>query len=277
MLKYTDSTIHLRRFEVGCDAHKSDTMRLISWNVNGIRAVAKKGFPEWLGKAKPDILCLQETKAWPEQVPPELEKPEGYHSYWSKPTKKGYSGVAVFSRKKPVSVSLSMGEGRFDDEGRLIMAEFDGFSLFNVYFPNGKASPERLAYKMAFYERFLRIIQQARGKKPVIFCGDVNTAHKPIDLTHPKANEGTSGFLPVERAWIDRVIESGYIDTFRHFDPSPEKYSWWDYKTAARERNVGWRLDYFFISKELVPRLRGASILADVMGSDHCPVGILLD
>ncbi len=251
-------------------------MEIISWNVNGIRAVEKKGFPEWMDRVGPDVLCLQETKAWPEQISPGLRDPPGYHAFWSKPVKKGYSGVAVFSREKPESVSMTMGEDRFDAEGRLIMAEFGDFCLFNVYFPNGKASPERLAYKLAFYDRFLDIIERARKKKPVVFCGDVNTAHKPIDLSHPKANESTSGFLPIEREWMDRVVDTGYIDTFRHFDLSPEKYTWWDYKTGARARNVGWRLDYFFASKELLPRLRAACILSDVMGSDHCPVGIQL-
>jgi exodeoxyribonuclease-3 len=167
-----------------------------------------------------------------------------------------------------------MDDEKFDSEGRMLRTEFEDFHLFNVYFPNGKAGPERLAYKLAFYDRFLEIIEAARKSKPVVFCGDVNTAHKPIDLTHPKANETTSGFLPVEREWIDRVIDMGYVDAFRHFDRSPEKYTWWDYKTGARARNVGWRLDYFFVSEELVPRLRGASILVDVLGSDHCPVGI---
>jgi exodeoxyribonuclease-3 len=252
-------------------------VRLISWNVNGIRAVAKKGFVEWLSTEKPDILCLQETKAWPEQVPPEILAPKGYRTYWSKPVKKGYSGVAMFTKEKPISVGLSMGEERFDAEGRYIMAEFADFFLANVYFPNGKASPDRLAYKLAFYDRFLDITDGARGTgKPVIFCGDVNTAHKPIDLTHPKANEDVSGFLPIEREWMDKVLRHGYVDTFRHFDRSPEKYTWWDYKTAARERNVGWRLDYFFASEDLLPRLRSATILRDVMGSDHCPVGIEL-
>ncbi len=249
-------------------------MRIISWNVNGIRAIEKKGFLHWLAKKTPDILCLQETKAWPEQVSPALRNPKGYHSIWSEPSKKGYSGVATFTKAKPVSVSLTMDDEKFDSEGRMLRTEFENFILFNVYFPNGKANPERLAYKLAFYERFLEIIEGARKEKPIIFCGDVNTAHKPIDLAHPKANETTSGFLPIEREWIDRVLDMGYVDTFRHFDKSPEKYTWWDYKTGARARNVGWRLDYFFISEELGPRLKGASILADVLGSDHCPVGI---
>ena len=250
-------------------------MKLISWNVNGIRAVAKKGFLEWLNMEKPDILCLQETKAWAEQVPVELQPPDGYNVTWSKPSKKGYSGVATFSKRKPIDISMDLGIEKFDSEGRVIMTEFKDFCLFNVYFPNGKASPERLEYKLEFYDRFLEMIEEFKERgKSIIFCGDVNTAHKPIDLTHPKANEGTSGFLPIERKWIDKVVKKGYLDTFRHFDPSPEKYTWWDYKTGARTRNVGWRLDYFYVSEDLVPRLRGAFILSEVMGSDHCPVGI---
>jgi exodeoxyribonuclease-3 len=253
------------------------TMKIISWNVNGIRAIAKKGFMDWVSTAKPDVLCLQETKAWPEQLTVDLITPEGYQTFWSKPSKKGYSGVAIFTRQKPKTVSQSIGSEEFDSEGRVLMAEFEDFCLFNVYFPNGKSRPERLRYKLAFYDRFLEVIEDARKSgKPVIFCGDLNTAHKPIDLSHPRANEDVSGFLPIERAWIDSVVANGYVDTFRHFDRSPEKYTWWDYKTAARTRNVGWRLDYFFVSNDILSRLKGASILSDVMGSDHCPVSIEL-
>ncbi|MFO7618711.1 MAG: exodeoxyribonuclease III [Thermoplasmata archaeon] len=252
-------------------------MRIISWNVNGIRAIAKKGFLNWVAAAQPDILCIQETKAWPEQVPPEIQNPVGFHSYWSQPSKKGYSGVVTFIRDRPGAVSRSIGVDEFDSEGRVVMADAGEFILFNVYFPNGKASPERLRYKLAFYDRFLEAIEAERKRgKPVIFCGDLNTAHKAIDLEHPKANENVSGFLPVERAWMDKVIEHGYVDTFRHFDKSPKKYTWWDYKTGARERNVGWRLDYFFVSDEMLPRLGNAFIMSDTMGSDHCPVGIEL-
>lgn len=250
-------------------------MKLISWNVNGIRAVAKKGFRDWFRKTEPDILCLQETKAWPEQVDENIRCPDGYHALWSKPVKKGYSGVVTFSRAEPIRSTLGLGIEEFDAEGRVAVTEYGDFCLFNVYFPNGKASPERLRYKMDFYAKFLSTIEEARSKgKPVVFCGDVNTAHMPIDLSHPKANEGVSGFLPIEREWIDRVIDLGYTDTFRHFDQAPQKYTWWDYKTAARERNVGWRLDYFFVSQDILPHLKGAAILSDVMGSDHCPVAI---
>ncbi len=253
-------------------------MKIISWNVNGIRAIAKKGFLEWVAAAQPDILCIQETKAWPEQVPPEIRTPVGYHSHWSQPSKKGYSGVVIFSRDEPETISRSIGVEEFDAEGRVLMAEYDDFTLFNVYFPNGRSGPQRLLYKMAFYDRFLEVIDGHRKKgKPVIFCGDLNTAHKPIDLEHPKANESVSGFLPMEREWMDKVVAHRYIDTFRHFDDSPQRYTWWDYKTGARERNVGWRLDYFFVSDDLLPRLKCASIMADVMGSDHCPVSLVME
>lgn len=253
-------------------------MRLVSWNVNGVRAVAKKGFAAWLNSERPDVLCLQETKASPEQLDRGLANPEGYHSFWTSPEKRGYSGVATFCRREPVRTVLGLGDGRFDAEGRVIRTDFEDFALFNVYFPNGKASPERLRFKLDFYDRFLEAAESVRAMGlPVIFCGDVNTAHKAIDLEHPKANESVSGFLPVERAWMDRVVEAGYVDSLRAFDPSPRKYTWWDYKTGARARNVGWRLDYFFLSRELLPRLRSADILSDVMGSDHCPVSIELD
>ena len=249
-------------------------MRIISWNVNGIRAIERKNALDWFYEQKPDILCLQETKAMIEQLSKGLANPPGYHAYFHSAEKKGYSGTAIFTKKKPVSVSNTMGAEEFDREGRVVMAEYDKFFLFNVYFPNGRASPERLVYKLEFYDEFLKVIEKARKKKPIIFCGDLNTAHKPIDLAHPKENEINSGFLPIEREWIDKAIEHGYTDTFRQFDDSPENYSWWDYKTRARERNVGWRLDYFFVSKELLPRLKGAFIMPEIMGSDHCPVGI---
>jgi len=249
-------------------------MKLISWNVNGIRAVERKKALDWFYEQEPEILCLQETKAMKEQLSKNLVKPPGYHAFFHSAEKKGYSGTATYTKKKPVNVSNSIGIDEFDREGRVVNVEFDDFSLYNVYFPNGRASSERLVYKLEFYDRFLEIIEEARKEKPVIFCGDLNTAHKPIDLAHPKENEINSGFLPIERKWIDKLIEHGFIDTFRHFDDSSEKYSWWDYKTRARERNVGWRLDYFFVSENLLPRLKGAFIMSDIMGSDHCPVGI---
>ena len=250
--------------------------RLLSWNVNGIRAIKGKGFLEWLNKESPDVLCLQETKAQPDQLDAELKEPRDYHVYWAYPERKGYSGVAVYSREKPEIVRYDFGGG-IDIEGRVIIAEYPGFTLFNVYFPNGKQGPERLNYKMTFYDIFLEYADalKATGKKMVI-CGDVNTAHKEIDLAHPKENSKVSGFLPEERAWLDKFVEHGYMDTFRQFHKEPQQYTWWDMKSGARERNVGWRIDYFFVSKNLLSSVSGAFILPEVMGSDHCPIGITL-
>lgn len=249
-------------------------LTLLSWNVNGLRAVHKKGFQAFVKKYKPDILCLQETKAHLEQLPEELVKIDAYHSFFSEAEKKGYSGTALYSRLQPRSLDYGIGKKKFDSEGRYLIAEFDDFLLFNIYFPNGKM-PGRLEYKMDFYNQFLKYIKKplARGRK-IIVCGDVNTAHREIDLARPKANQDISGFLPQERKWIDKFIEAGFIDTFREFNDKPENYTWWDYKSRARERNVGWRIDYFFVSKNMKEDLRDAFILPEVQGSDHCPVGI---
>ena len=253
------------------------TIRLISWNVNGIRAVSRKGALDWFLHEKPDILCLQETKARREQVPRELRDVEGYHLYMSTPERKGYSGVALFTKMELRSVTYDLGVEEFDWEGRVIEADYGDFILLNVYFPNGKASPERLRYKMDFYNHFLAHVDGLRKKgRNVAICGDVNTAHKKIDLARSGPNSKVSGFLPVERAWIDELLSHGFSDTFRLFNSEPENYSWWDYKSRARERNVGWRIDYFFVDTELSERVASAFILTHVMGSDHCPVGIEL-
>ncbi len=253
-------------------------MRLLSWNVNGIRAMVRKGFLDWLGEESPDVLCLQETKAWPEQVPDDVRRPKDYHAYWHKAEKKGYSGVLTYTKEEPVSTNTGLGIGEFDAEGRTVITEYADFILFNIYFPNGKRNPERLEYKLRFYDHFLGVAETLREQgKGIVVCGDLNTAHKPIDLARPKENEKESGFLPVERAWMDKLVDHGYIDTFRYFNKEPDNYTWWDYYTRARERNVGWRIDYFFISEELLPRLRKAFILSEVMGSDHCPLGIELE
>jgi exodeoxyribonuclease-3 len=260
-------------------------LRILSFNVNGVRAVSKKEvhksnlFLEWLKKDKADILCIQETKAWPEQLTPELLEPRGYHTFWEKAEKKGYSGVATFTKEEPLSVTHGLGIEKFDSEGRTLVTEHADLLLFNVYFPNGKASPERLDYKMEFYNRFLEHIDKLRGEgHNIVVCGDFNTAHKEIDLARPRENKDVSGFLLIERNWLDELVEHGYVDTFRHVHgDEPDHYSWWDYVTRARERNVGWRIDYFFINKELLPRLKDAFILQDVFGSDHCPVGITLE
>lgn len=250
-------------------------MKLLSWNVNGIRAAYKKGFLDILSLENPDILCIQETKAHEEQLPEALMNIEGYYTFYSSAEKKGYSGVAIYSKKKPTNINYNLGIEKFDKEGRVIAADYDDFILFNVYFPNGKASKERLEFKMEFYFTFMDKINELKARnKKIIFCGDVNTAHKPIDLARPKANEKVSGFLPEERMWIDKLIECEYIDTFRLFNNKPDNYTWWDMKTRARERNVGWRIDYFFISKNLQDNLESAFILSDIIGSDHCPIGI---
>lgn len=252
-------------------------IKLLSWNVNGIRAAEKKGFPAWLQKESPDILCVQETKAQPDQLSPALLNPPNYHTFWNSAVRKGYSGVATFTKQKPIASRTGFDVPRFDEEGRVVETEFSDFTLLNIYFPNGKASEERLQYKMEFYEEVLKYFEKLRKKKKkLIITGDVNTAHQPIDLKRPKENEMISGFLPIERAWIDKFLSKGYIDTLRVFRKEPDLYTWWDMKTGARERNVGWRIDYFYISEDLKSNLKDAFILPEVMGSDHCPVGIKL-
>jgi len=250
-------------------------MKLLSWNVNGIRAADKKGLFNWFIKYSPDILCLQEIKAIPEQIPPYLRNTPGYHVFWNPAERKGYSGVVTYTKTRPLSVKTGFGIDKFDNEGRILIAEYPSFTLFNIYFPNGKQGQERLDYKLKFYDTFLAYADNLKAKgKNIVVCGDFNTAHKEIDLARPKENEKISGFLPIERAWIDTFIDHGYADTFRYFNKEPNQYSWWDMKTNARERNVGWRIDYFFVNKELMPKVKNAFILQGILGSDHCPVGI---
>lgn len=253
----------------------SRLIKLLSWNVNGIRAVQKKGFLKWLEAESPDILCIQETKATPEQLDEELLAPNGYKTYWSSAQKKGYSGVSVYSKIEPKLIEIGMGRPEFDGEGRIIRLDYGYFELFNVYFPNGKSGKERLDYKMSFYDCFLEWIESIRKKNSnIIFVGDVNTAHNEIDLARPKENSKVSGFLPIERQWIDKAIEMGYVDTFRRLNDDLVQYSWWDLKSGARKRNIGWRIDYIFMSSEMVGSVEKAFIMTDVMGSDHCPVGV---
>ncbi len=250
-------------------------MRILGWNVNGIRASAKKGFFQWMQQEDADIVCLQETKAEPAQLTDEFIKPNGYQSFWSAAEKKGYSGVAIYTKKKPVSVVEGIGVKEFDSEGRTLMADYGDFVLFNIYFPNGGAGNKRVPFKMGFYDAFLKNVESLRKKgKKIIITGDVNTAHTEIDLARPKENAKNTGFLPEEREWVSKFLECGYVDTFRHFEKAPGHYTWWDYKTAARARDIGWRIDYFFVSENLLPNLKEAFILKDVLGSDHCPVGI---
>lgn len=252
-------------------------LRLISWNVNGIRAGYKKGLLDWFKKENPDLLCLQETKAHPDQLTDELKNVNGYTSHFSSAEKKGYSGVVTYTKLKPKNVQQGIGIKKFDSEGRFIVTEFDEFTLFNIYFPNGKASAERLQYKMDFYDSFLKHCKKLiKQNKKIVICGDVNTAHKEIDLARPKENSKTSGFLPEERDWIDNFLSAGFLDTFRLFNQEPENYTWWDMVTRARDRNVGWRIDYFYISENLKKNIVSASIHSSVMGSDHCPIEIEL-
>lgn len=252
-------------------------MKILSWNVNGIRAIEKKGFFDWLLKESPDILCLQETKAHPEQLTEKFISPPGYHSYWDSAEKKGYSGVCIYTKIKPKIVTVGLGAKEFDSEGRTLVADYGDFMLFNIYYPNGGAGNKRVPFKMKFYDAFLEKAEKLRqqGKK-IVITGDLNTAHTEIDLARPKENVKNTGFLPQERAWVTQFIQCGYIDTFRHFTKEGGHYTWWDYFTAARSRDVGWRLDYFFVTENLLPKLKNAFILKDVMGSDHCPVGIEL-
>lgn len=253
-------------------------MKLLSWNVNGFRAIAAK--PQWNAFMADggDIIGIQETKAHETQVPEEHRAPAGMHATWlAASRKKGYSGVAVFSRTPPLAVTLELPDPVWQGEGRLIHMEFADFHYCNVYFPNGQMGEERLAYKLGYYDAFLDYAETLRRHKPIVVCGDFNTAHRPIDLARPKANEETSGFLPVERAWLDVFTARGYLDTFRlvHGD-APDMYSWWSYRFKARERNVGWRIDYIFVSEELRGAVTDAWIATDVTGSDHCPVGLEL-
>lgn len=252
-------------------------MRIYSWNVNGIRAIQGKGFLEWFRREEPDILCLQETKVQMDQLSQSLLNVEGYHSFWSCAEQKGYSGVAVYSKAKPLAVDYGFGIEKFDSEGRIIVADYGYFTLLNIYFPNGQMSEERLQYKLDFYDATLDYCDKlvSQGKKLVI-SGDYNTAHREIDLKNPKSNEDRSGFLPIERQWFDKFISHGYIDTYRYLYPEKVEYSWWSYRFKARERNAGWRIDYHFISKNLLDALQDAAILTHVTGSDHCPVTLTL-
>jgi exodeoxyribonuclease-3 len=252
---------------------------IVSWNVNGLRAVTKKGFFEWVNEEDPDILCIQETKLQNDNLVEELINLNGkYHSYFSFAEKKGYSGVAIYAKTKPISINHGIGIEKFDNEGRILIAEFKEFTLLNIYFPNGQMNAERLQYKMDFYDAILDYcnLLVKEGKKLVI-CGDYNTAHKEIDIKNAKANEKTSGFLPQERAWIDKLILNGYTDIYRETHPDTVKYSWWSYMFKSRERNVGWRIDYHFVSNNLLDNVKEAEILTDITGSDHCPISLKLE
>ncbi len=252
---------------------------IYSWNVNGIRAAQRKGLLSWLHQVSPDILCLQEIKAHPDQLDPELNAPSNYHVYWAPAERKGYSGVALYTRLKPHSVQNGLGNEEFDREGRTIIADYGDFVLINAYFPNGSRDHSRVPFKLAYCEEFLKYCGRLReAGKSIIFCGDLNTAHQEIDLARPRQNAGSTGFLPIERAWIDKVIEEGYIDAFRSLHPDQrDAYSWWAYWGKAREHNVGWRIDYFFMSPDLRDKIVAAKIHPDVFGSDHCPISLNIE
>ena len=252
---------------------------LYSWNVNGIRAAQKKGFLNWVRKQEPDILCLQEIKAQESDLTQDLKEIAGYESIWEAGPRKGYGGVAIYTKIKPQQIIKNLGEAILDEEGRVLTVNFDQFTLFNIYFPYDKRSPERLAYKMEFYRRFLNYVKSLKirnSKLEIIVCGDVNTAHQEIDLARPAENAQISGFLPEERVWIDELLAAGFVDSFRYLHPKEIAYSWWSQRTRARERNVGWRIDYFFVSENLQASLLDAQIHSEIAGSDHCPVSVEL-
>jgi exodeoxyribonuclease-3 len=250
-------------------------MKLVSWNVNGIRAVLNKGFHDFLAKAQADIVCLQETKAKEDQVGVKFD---GYFAYWNAAERPGYSGTAIFSRNEPLDVRFGIGHDAHDSEGRVITAEYPDFYLVNVYVPNSGRELLRLNYRTESWgPDFLRYLKTLEKTKPVVFCGDLNVAHKEIDLARPKANVKNAGFTPQERATFDTYFAAGFVDTFREFQKEGGHYSWWSYMGTARAKNIGWRIDYFLISPSLRPRLKDAFIWPDVMGSDHCPVGIVLE
>lgn len=265
-------------------------LKIICWNVNGIRAWYKKGCLDWVLSEKPEFFCVQETKAHPEQLPVDLLSPDGYIGFFDHSKgRKGYSGVAIYinknSRKFPdlekplkVDYQIFLKDSKVaDQEGRFIALHYKDFVLINCYFPNGGGAPERLTYKLDFYEAFLKYVAKCKkqGKK-VVFCGDVNVAHQEIDLARPKENKDSIGFLPAERAWIDKFIMAGFVDVFRHKYPEKIQYSWWDMKTFSRDRNVGWRIDYFFADESLLKDIKSVKINSDILGSDHCPISLEL-
>ena len=250
-------------------------MKFVSWNVNGIRAVVSKNFNEVFDSLNADIFCLQETKVQAGQIELDLD---GYHQFWNYAEKKGYSGTAVFTKKAPISVSYGIAVPEHDTEGRVITLEFEDFYFITVYTPNSQDELKRLDYRMSWEDAFLSYIKSLDEKKPVVFCGDLNVAHKEIDLKNPKSNTKNPGFTKEEREKMDTLLASGFVDTFRHFYPDLEEaYSWWSYRFKARERNSGWRIDYFITSKRLEDKLTSASIHKDIMGSDHCPVELEID
>lgn len=250
-------------------------MKFVSWNVNGLRAICGKGFEKIFADLDADAVCLQETKLQHGQIDLAFE---GYDSFWNYAEKKGYSGTATYTRLKALSHSTGLGIDEHDHEGRVVTVEFEDLYLVNVYVPNSQTELVRLPYRMAWENAFLAYVKGLDALKPVVICGDMNVAHKDIDLANPSTNRQNPGFTDEERTCFGRLLDSGFVDTYRHFNPDKEKaYSWWSYRFRAREKNLGWRIDYFLVSERLVPRLKNADILCDIVGSDHCPVTLEIE
>jgi exodeoxyribonuclease-3 len=253
-------------------------MKIITWNVNGIRAALGKGALDWAFERRPDVLCLQEIKARPDQLTEAQRTRAGYDVMWNPAQRPGYSGVASYYSASPLDVQLGLSEERFDIEGRVLRTRHPDFLLFNIYFPNGQRGQDRVDYKLEFYARLLEICDELHSKgENIIITGDFNTSHMPIDLRNPKENEKTSGFLPEEREWVQKFLDHGFVDAYRRLYPEKEQYTWWTYRFSARERGIGWRLDYFLVSEALFPRVKDVVVYDEVMGSDHCPVELEIE
>lgn len=251
---------------------------IISYNVNGIRAAQNKGFNDWLQKENPDIICFQETKIQEGQIDPSIYSKFGYHHYWTYAEKKGYSGVSIFTKEKPDNVFIGMGIKKYDQEGRLIRIDMGAYSIIGVYIPSGSMGDNRQEFKMEFLDDFFNYLQNLKKTRPnLIVSGDYNICHKPIDINHPERHEGVSGFLPEEREWLDKFVANGFVDTFRKFNQQPNQYSWWSYRAGARPKNLGWRIDYHMVTESLSGKLKNASILSDIVHSDHCPVKVEIE
>ncbi|MFY7908072.1 MAG: exodeoxyribonuclease III [Emticicia sp.] len=252
-------------------------MKIISYNVNGVRSAINKGLITWLKSSNPDILCLQEIKLSETELVSPLFEELGYYCYWYPAQKRGYSGVAILSKIKPNNVQYGIGNSLFDDEGRILRADFDTFSILSMYFPSGSSGDERQSLKMTFLDDFLVYIQELQKELPnLIISGDVNICHREIDIHNPKGNANSSGFLPEERAWVGKFLDNGYVDTFRHFNQEPHHYTWWSYRAGAKQKNLGWRIDYHFATESLKNRLASAAIHPDQLMSDHCPIELNL-